>query len=144
MVLELGPCPIEDVRTWSRFARRIIVELRACHNEGLVSPDVVDMWATILDQWSTTADELVGTDDLPFRWTGDYEPEVAEFLLDGLERCLHSPKVMGWVTEDEATRQRAFTGLVVKAFVDGLAAEGQGCQQFAAQINESLGSLLAD
>ncbi len=51
---------------------------------------------------------------------------------------------MGWVTPIEAAEQRAFTTLVIRAFVDGLIAEGHSCQHFADQIMASLGDLLDD
>lgn len=144
MVLELGPCPATDVLAWSKFARRIIVELRACPDQGLVSSDLIALWATTLDRWSAEATKAAETPDRPFRWVEEMEPEVAEFLLDGLDRCLHSSKVMSWVTQEEAVRQRAFTGLVVRAFLGGLAAEGHGCLHFADHINQSLSPLLVD
>ncbi len=147
MVLELGPYPAEDVQRWSRVVRRIVVELRSTpDNEQLVSPDVVELWSRTLDEWSRTADSLTagGAAPAPFRWTGELEPEVVEFLLDGLERCLHSPTVMGWITPEEAEEQRTFTMQLVQAFVDGLIAEGHGCQHYADQILVSLGGLLQD
>ena len=142
MMLELGPCPAEDVLRWSKFVRRILVELRAGSDEVLVSPDVVDLWANTLDDWSAKAKLTAETPDLPFRWTGELEPEVVEFLLDGLDKCLHSPTVMSWITPVEATEQRVFTMLVVRAFVDGLHAEGHGCRHYADEILVSLSDLL--
>ena len=148
MVLELGPYPAEDVQRWSRVVRRILVELRSTPDgEDLVSPDVIELWSRTLDDWSRIADRLTeggGDDPAPFRWTGELEPEVVEFLLDGLERCLHSPTVMSWITPEEAEQQRTFTMQVVQAFVDGLTAEGHGCQHYADQILVSLGGLLED
>ncbi len=143
MVLELGPCPAEDVVRWSKFARRIVIELRSNPDFDEVPPDVVDLWARTLDEWTSEAASLPDQDS-PFRWTSELEPEVAEFLLHGLDRCLHSPTVMSWVTPDEAREQRMFTMQVVRAFVDCLAAEGHGCQQYADQILTSLSELLAD
>lgn len=144
-MLEVGPCPTEDVLRWSKFARRILAELRTTSEAGrLVSNDVVDLWSQTLDDWSATAQAASAEPDRPFRWTGELEPEVAEFLLDGLDRCLHSPTVMSWVTPAEAEEQRAFTTLVVRAFVDGLSAEGRSCRHFADQIHVSLGNLLDD
>lgn len=142
MVLELGPCPAEDVLRWSKFARRIVIELRSTPEyDELVSPDVVDLWAQTLDEWASQAKSLSGQDS-PFRWTSELEPEVVEFLLHGLDRCLHSPAVMSWVTPQEAEEQRMFTMRVVQAFVDGLSAEGHGCQHYADQILTSLSDLL--
>lgn len=141
MVLELGPCPADDVLRWSKFARRILVELRSNDlAERVVSTDVVDLWSRTLDEWS---DEAAGlADDVTFRWSTDLEPEVAEYLLHGLERCLHSPTVRGWIRPEEAREQRMFTMQVVRAFVDGLQAEGRGCQQYADQIMASLGNYI--
>lgn len=160
MVLELGPCPADDVLRWSKFARRIVVELRAdSAGQDLVSPDVLELWSRTLDEWSSVASRLTDTGSTnnsdstnssdstvatPFRWTGELEPAVVEFLLDGLEKCLHSPTVMGWVTAVEAEEQRAFTTTVVRAFVDGLNAEGHSCRHFADHILASLGDLLED
>jgi hypothetical protein len=143
MVLELGPCPAEDVLRWSKFARRILVQLRSDCGQGLVSPDVVDLWANTVDAWSSHATAL-DQPDLAFRWSGDMEPEVVEFLLDGLDKCLHSPTVMSWVTPEEAAEQRAFTMLIVRAFVDGLLVEGHSCQHYADEILVSMGDLLQD
>lgn len=140
-MLELGPCPAEDVLRWSKFARRILVQLRSDCGQGLVSPDVVDLWANTVDDWSSVAGS---TADAPFRWTGELEPEVVEFLLDGLDKCLHSETVMSWVTPDEAREQRAFTMLVVRAFIDGLHVEGHSCQHYVDQIQISLSDLLQD
>lgn len=144
MVLELGPCPADDVVRWSKFARRIVVELRSTPEyDELISPDVVDLWSKTLDEWLNQAKSMVG-DEPPFRWTAELEPEVVEFLLHGLDRCLHSPTVMSWVTPAEARDQRAFTMRVVRAFVDGLSAEGHSCQHYADQILTSFGQLLED
>jgi hypothetical protein len=111
--------------------------------DDLVPPDVVDLWARTLDDWTGQAESLDGQ-DAPFRWMSELEPEVVEFLLHGLDRCLHSPTVMSWVTPAEAEEQRMFTMRVVQAFVDGLSAEGHGCQQYADQILTSLSGLLQD
>ncbi len=136
MLLELGPWPAEDVRSWSKFARRILIELRS-QEEQLVSPDVVDLWSRIIDEWSTDPAD-------PFRWSAELEPEVVEFLLNGLERCLHSETVMSWVTAEEAAAQRTFTTIVVQAFCDGLLVEGHGCRHFADEILSSLSNLMQD
>ncbi|MGI9596249.1 MAG: hypothetical protein ACR2QK_08820 [Acidimicrobiales bacterium] len=145
MVLELGPWPAQDVLRWTKFARRILVELRADPGcEELVSSDVVELWSRTLDEWSRAAVSVSENEDEPFRWDSELEPEVVEFLLDGLDKCLHSPTVMGWVTPAEAEEQRAFTIRVVRAFVDGLNAEGRSCRHYADQILVSLGDLLQD
>lgn len=144
MVLELGPLPAADVLNWTKFARRIVVELRSTPEvEDLVSADVIELWSRTLTEWTGAAQQAAGS-ELPFRWTSDLEPEVAEFLLDGLDKCLHSPAVMSWVTPAEASEQRPVTMTIVRAFVDGLIAESNSCQHYADQILSSLGPLLAE
>ncbi len=144
MVVELGPCQAEDVVRWLKFARRIITELRStADSEQVLPPDVVELWSQTLDDWNATAIELEASGD-PFRWSVEMEPEVAEYLLHGLDVGLHSPTVLGWMTPAEIEEQRAFTRLVVRAFVDGLAAEGRSGRHYVDQILTSLGDLLED
>jgi hypothetical protein len=144
MVLDLGPCPAEDALSWSKFARRIVVELRSSPDvEGTVPTGLLDSWATTIDRWSVVAARCVEAGQ-PFRWVSDVEPEMAEFLLAGLDRSLHSDTVRELCTEDEIARQRPFTVLVVRSFVDGLLSEGEGCQQYADQVMTSLQGLLPD
>lgn len=142
MVLELGPCPAEDALSWSKFARRIVVELRTSPTgHPFVSAEVLELWSRTLEEWFAIASRSEGE---PFRWVRDVEPEVAEFLLDGLDRCLHADMVRDLCTPEEIEQQRPFTALVVRTFVDGLAAEGDGCRHYADQVLTSLGSLLDD
>jgi hypothetical protein len=144
MVVELGPCQAEDAVQWLKFARRIITELRSiADSEQVLPPDVVELWSQTLDEWNATAIEL-GASGEPFRWSADMEPEVAEYLLHGLDVGLHSPTVLSWMTPVEIESQRAFTKLVVLAFVDGLTAEGRSGRHYADQILVSLGDLLED
>ncbi len=144
MVVDLGPSPAEDAMAWSKFARRVMVELRSDPgNDRWVADDLVSMWSTTVDGW---LDEAVRCQDQqrPFRWSEEMEPEVAEFLLDGLDRCLRSPILRDVCTPAELRRQRPFTVLVVRGFVESLAAEGKGCKHYTDQIETSLAGLLAD
>ncbi|MEM7271888.1 MAG: hypothetical protein AAF547_02305 [Actinomycetota bacterium] len=144
MVLELGPWPTDDAVRWSKFARRIVCELRTSPTDDAVAPaDVLDLWSRTIDRWSTEAHAALA-ENRPFRLTSELEPEVVEYLLHGLDRCLHSPTVMRLITPSEAIEQRAFTMLVVRAFVDGLLAECSSCQQYADQVMTSLGTLLTE
>ena len=144
MVLELGPCQADEAAGWVRFARRILLELRAApESEQPVSSDLIDLWARTLDDWSRSASEA-GHRSEPFRWSSEYDPEVAEFQLHGLERCLRSPVVMAWITPQEAHRQQPFTMRVVRAFVDGLNTEGTSCRHYAEEVSASFGRYLAD
>lgn len=144
MVLDLGPCPAEDALSWSKFARRIVVELRSAPGfDRAASGDLLDLWSRTIDQWSNHANGCAKA-DRPFRWAAEVEPEMAEFLLDGLDRSLHSTAVRELCTDAEVERQRPFTVLVVRSFIDGLATEGDGCRQYADQVTTSLRGLLPD
>ncbi|MEM7322398.1 MAG: hypothetical protein AAF531_04865 [Actinomycetota bacterium] len=144
MVLELGPLPAADVLDWTKFVRRLSIELRSVPAaDAVVSTDVIELWSKTLTVWATAAQQA-GSDDLPFRWSSDMEPEMAEYLLHGMDKCLHSPLVMSWVTPEEATRHRPVTMSIVRAFVDGLAVESKGCRHYADQILSSLRVLLAE
>lgn len=144
VLLDLGPSPAEDALRWSKFARRIVVELRTSPDvDRAASGDLLEQWSLTIDQWSEQAIHCQEA-GLPFRWVSEVEPEVAEFLLDGLNRSLHSAAVRELCTDAEVERQRPFTVLVVRSFIDGLAAEGAGCRQYADQVSASLQGLLPD
>jgi len=144
MLFELGPLPATDVLHWTKVARRIIVELRASPDQPeVVSSDVIDLWARTLTEWTNAAQKAV-TDEQPFRWSSEFEPEVAEFLLHGLDTCLHAPELLQWITPEEAEEQRPTTLAVVRAFIDGLAAESTSCQHYVDQVLTSFGPLLAE
>ena len=143
-MVDLGPCPAEDALSWSRFARRIVGELRASPDfDRSATGDLLEQWSQTIDEWSDLARRCVEA-DRPFRWASDVEPEMAEFLLDGLDRSLHSSTVRRLCTDAEVERQRPFTVLVVRSFLDGLATEGAGCRQYADQVTTSLQGLLPD
>ncbi len=144
MLLELGPCPATEADGWTRFARRLIIELRSDPEAmSQVSPDMVDLWGTYIDRWSDRAAkaEAEGT---PFRWSEQIDPEVGEFLLHGLDRCLHSPFIREAATPDEAATHKPFTMTVVRAFVDGLATEGESCCHYVDQVLTSFSDVLDD
>lgn len=144
VVLDLGPCRAEDALSWSQFARRIVVELRSCPDvDRATSSDLLELWARTIDRWAAHADDCAAA-ERPFRWESEVEPEMAEFLLDGLDRSLHSPTVRQFCTDAEIAQQRPFTALVVRSFIDGLASEGAGCRQYADQVTSSLSGLLPD
>lgn len=144
VLLDLGPFPAEDALHWSKFARRIVIELRSSPDvDRATTMDLLDQWSDTIDQWSDQANRCVAA-DLPFRWASDVEPEMAEFLLAGLDRSLHSQAVRQLCTEAEIERQRPFTVLVLRSFIDGLASEGEGCRQYADQVTTSLRGMLPD
>jgi hypothetical protein len=138
MVLELGPSPAEEALNWIKFARRILVELRT---EAGVGDELLDLWSQTIEEWSSHARHSLDQGE-PFRLAVETEPEVAEFLLNGLDRYINSPELKRQCTPAELDQHRAFTTVVVQSFLDGLTAECGSCQQYADHITESLASVL--
>lgn len=142
MLLELGPLPPDDVRSWVRFARRVICEVRLDPGDldGVVPTDALDAWSTLLDSWDSAATEAA--DDPaggPFRWSDDAaDPELAAYLLHTVDRIVHSDDVQGRLTKSESRANTPFTMLVVKAFADGLCAVGTCENHLVSQIISSL------
>ena len=139
MLVELGPVAATDVESWTRFARRVITELRVDPGdlEGVATEDLLRQWARLIDQWAL---ECSGPE--VFRWSENIDCEMAEFLLHGLERCFHSAVVQNRITGDEVESHKPFTVHVIHAFVDALVAEGVGHEQYADQVRASLGASL--
>ena len=142
-MVELGPVPAVEVEGWTRFARRMIVELRVAPGdlEGVASEDLLVRWSDLIDQWATVASEGRSPNET-CRWSVEVEVEVGEYLLHGLERCFHSPVVQARITETEAQTQRPFTMHLIEAFIDALTAEGVGHEEYAEVIRASLGGSL--
>ena len=144
MVLELGPCPAPEAKGWTKFARRVIIELRSDPEAvSQVSPDLISLWGHYIERWSAHASEAEAEGE-PFRWSETMEPEVGEFLLHGLDRCLHSSFLKQAATEAETAEHMGFTLNVVRAFVDSLTTEGKACCHYVDQVLTSFGSELAD
>lgn len=144
MLVELGPCPAVEADQWTKFARRLIIELRSDPEAmSQVSPDMIDLWGTYIDRWSAQAAEAESA-GAPFRWSGQIDPEVGEFLLHGLDRCLHSRFIREAATPHEAATHKPFTMTVVRAFVDGLAAEGESSGHYVDQVLTSFSDVLDD
>jgi hypothetical protein len=139
MLVELGPVATDDVQSWARFARRLIVELRVDPGDldGVATEDLLDQWSQLIDDWVTTS-----TKSETFRWSRVLDPELGEFLLHGLDRCFHSPDMQRRVTEQESVAHRSFTVHVFQGFLDGLDSEGVAHEQYADQIRASLGRSL--
>ena len=143
MLVELGPVAPAEVQGWSRFARRLITELRTDPHElqGIATDDLLCQWSTLIDQWAAVAGEAPV--DGSFRWSQPIDCEEAEFLVHGLERCLHSATIGSLVTAEEAERYSPFTLHVIQAFLDGLVAEGTAHEHLADQIRALFGSALS-
>ena len=133
MVLELGPVDASETLAWTKFARRLMVELRAdpCELAGIATDDFLRPWADLIGQW---AEEAGAPDTHEFRWTQSIDDDVAEFLLHGLERCMASPSVAGRVSPDEILRHSRFTRHVAKAFIAGLTIEGRPCEHYTERL----------
>jgi hypothetical protein len=120
----------------------MIVELRANPHDllGIATEDLLKQWSNLVEQWA--AGSVGSSVDATFRWSKDIDSELAEFLLHGLERILHSPGVRSRITTEEMIRHRPFTMHVVQAFVDGLSAEGQTHVHYVDQIRTMFGAAL--
>ena len=140
MILELGPVDAGDVQQWARYVRRVVSELRLDPSDlaGVATPEFLEACSRGIDRWDHHA-ALGGPE---FRWSSEIDPEVAEYFLHGLDRCLHSPALEGRITEEERQAHRPFTMHVVQALVDGLSAEGRCSQHLCDQVRASLGEAL--
>lgn len=140
MLLELGPVDAGHVQQWARFARRLLCELRVdpADLSGVATTDFLDQCSRCVDRWEHEA----ALGDTDFRWSETIEPELAEYLLHGIDRCLHSPQLVERVTSAERRTHVPFTMHVVQALVDGLSAEGRCSEHLCDQVRASLGSAL--
>lgn len=138
--MELGPVDASTVQMWTRFARRMVCELRVDPVDlvGVATPDFLDRCTDMIDCWERDAND--GRPD--FRWSAALEPELAEYLLHGIDRCLQSPTVVGRITDAERDLYEPFTMHVVQALVDGLSAEGRCSEHLCDQVRASFGQLL--
>lgn len=133
MLLELGPVPTDVVHQWSKFARRVIVELRLSTAEldGVYSDDQISGWATLIDRWDSHATTANSSD---FRWSESIDTEMAEYLLHGLDQLLHSDHLSERFTQDEFETHWEFTLRILQAFVDGLSVEGRCHEHYVDQV----------
>lgn len=140
MILELGPVAACDVQQWARFARRAVCELRVDPADlaGVATPDFLDQCSRLVDEWDR--DASLGRRQ--FRWSGTIDAELAEYLLHGLDRCLHSPRLGQLTTTVELVAHRPFTMHVVQSLMDGLSTEGRCSEHLCDQVRASLGSSL--
>ncbi len=140
MHLELGPVPAGDVQQWARFARRILCELRSDPGDltGVATEDFLRVWGAMIDRWEHHA--ALGSE--VFRWTGDLDVELAEYLLHGADRCLQSKDLNSSISRELGTKHGPFTMQIVQALVDGLSAEGRCQEHLCDQVRASLGDRL--
>ncbi len=140
MQLELGPVATGDVSDWVRFARRLICQMRVDPADlaGIASPDLLSAWSVMVDR----LDEHADLSQDVFRWSEPIDVELAEYLLHGLHRCVHSKSLRSHITVAEQTKHAAFTLHLIQSFIDGLTAEGLCHLQLVDQVRTTLGQLL--
>jgi hypothetical protein len=143
MLLELGPVSDQDVRQWSRLARRIVIELRAdpAELDGIATDELLSAWSRLIDGWSKAtlpAGHLGTTGE--FRCSEILDDEFAEYLLHGLASCLGSKALCDLMTDEEMTNHAGFTLHLAEALVDGLMAEDRQCEHYADQVRAALAS----
>lgn len=140
MLLELGPVEAAHVQQWARFTRRVLCELRVAPADlsGVATTDFLNQCTDWVDRWEQGA----SANDAEFRWSESVEPEVAEYVLHGIDRCLHSHQLAERVTPSERAAHTPFTMHVVRALVDGLSSEGRCSNHLCDQVRASLGAAL--
>lgn len=139
MLVELGPVSATQVQGWTRFARRLVAELRTDPDdlEGVVCDDFLDQWSHLIDEWATVA-----TADDTFRWSKSLDTEVADFLLHGFVRCYRSPGLANHITDGEVAAHQPFTVHIIRAFLDGLAVEDRSYEHYTDEVRASFGGSL--
>ena len=130
MHVEVGPFPSASAQAWLKYARGVLDEVKA-GNTGTIPADVVTASEAYLDQWDRAA--AAGPS---FRWSGDADPEVVEYLLHAwfnlasiLDRRAQERGVRTSPPEGEV-----FYNGLVEALLDALAAEGRAGSAFAEQL----------
>ncbi len=138
MEFALGPCPASDIIAWTKTARRVIVEAKDLpRGQGGPAHDQLLYWSHLVQTWSSVAHHAQ-SDGECFRWQEEMSPEMAEYLMHGLELCLHLDQFDQWVTAEEATALKPTTTTIVQAFTTALSCEGTACQHFVDQLRGSL------
>ena len=143
MLLDLGPVPADDLQRWSRFARRVVCELRTRPEvlQGVATDDFLGQWSNLIDAWTACAERGGCGDVHP---SCPLDDEMAEFLLHGLERCFYSAGVTALMDPAEVPAQRQFTLHIIQSFVDGLAAQGDAPHDhYCDQVRANFGGRLA-
>lgn len=140
MLVELGPVGADEAQAWTRFARRMLCELRTNPADlaSVAGEDWLRQWSTLVDQWASVASAAEGQS---FRWSESIDCEQAEYMLHGLQQCLASHQFQAKITEAESATHTPFTLHVLKAFADGLIAEGRAHEHYVEQMRDSLATL---
>jgi hypothetical protein len=138
--VEIGPLSSASAHAWVDYARGVIKELRDSGGKVdgpqtvTMKPDVLDAFSTYLDQWDAAANA-----GETFRWAGDADPEVVEYLLHAwfnLAKSLlarNEERGTGFAPDES----RPFYNAMVVALLDALEGEGQAPTiAFAEELRE--------
>jgi hypothetical protein len=126
--VELGPLPSSSALAWIERAREILGEVRSSggqvpRSESVaLGADVLDAFSDYLDGWQKAAEA-----GPVFRWSGDAEPEVVEYLLHAWFNLANTLRARAEREQLPAPSPEAhdFYQALVTALLDALAAEGR-------------------
>ena len=130
MHVEVGPFPSASAKAWLKYARGVLHEVKA-GGTGTVPADVVTAFEAYLDQWDRAA--AAGPS---FRWSGDADPEVVEYLLHA---WFNLASILARRAQERGVRTsppegEVFYNGLVAALLDALADEGRAGSAFAEQL----------
>jgi len=136
MLIELGPVASEQVLSWTRFSRRLMMEIKTKGDTPMSAHDTADWiraWTALIDQWAKAA---ANTD--VFRWSEVIDCEKAAFVVHGMEKCICSGDIWACITEGDRHQQTPFTLHVMHAFLSALEAEGAPYLHHAEQVKAAI------
>jgi hypothetical protein len=130
VLVEVGPLPASSALAWLKYARGVLGELRTGVPVA-VPADVLDAFEGYVGQWERAAHA-----GPRFRWQGEADPEVVEYLLHAwfnVANALARRAVERGMTMTPPEGQEFYDGLV-RALLDALAGAGRGGTAFAEQL----------
>lgn len=131
MQLELGPIDARDMERWTRFARRVLLEVRTdVDHDTVMDLDVIDGWSRLIDAWQRTAARSEHT----FRWSDQLDCDQGEYLLHGLIRGLGGQDLGELVTLDDVAEQTMVTRHVLGCFLDAMCEENDAAAAFTEDL----------
>jgi hypothetical protein len=124
--VELGPLPSASARVWLEYASVVLDEVdrtggKVGDRSVAVAPDVLDAFRSYVASWTAAAGRE------PFRWSGDADPEMVEYLLHvwfKLAAALAERSARRGTTGIPEAGRHFYQALVV-GLLDALAAEGR-------------------
>jgi len=131
VLLELGPIATADMERWTRFARRVLLEVRTdTERDVLLDLDVLDGWSRLIDSWQRTA----ATSGATFRWAEQLDCAQGEYLLHGLVRGFGADDLGGLITLDDLAEQTTVTRHVLGCFLDAMCDENDAAAAFTEDL----------